>query len=142
MFAVVSLSFNGPTLAQEDKDKESRADKPSATNLDKVTVTGSRIKRVDIEGPSPVTVITADDIQKEGFSTVYEALSTLSQFTGSVQNEINQSGFTPNAQFVNLRSLGPGYQLRQADGRLSDALQQPVQRGQPEQHSGSGGGAH
>jgi len=122
VFAVVALSFHGPSLAQEDQDKESRADKPSAaTNLDKVTVTGSRIKRVDIEGPSPVTVITADDIQKEGFSTVYEALSTLSQFTGSVQNEINQSGFTPNAQFINLRSLGPGYQLVLLNGkRLAD----------------------
>lgn len=118
-FAVTALSFHGPTLAQEGSGTSGH--KPSTTSLDKVTVTGSRIKRVDIEGPSPVTVITADDIQKEGFSTVYEALATLSQFTGSVQNELNQSGFTPNAQFINLRSLGPGYQLVLLNGkRMAD----------------------
>lgn len=117
--AVVALSFQGATAAQEDKEKP--ASEGSTTQLDKVTVTGSRIKRADIEGPSPVTVITADDIKKEGFSTVYEALSTLSQFTGSVQNELNQNGFTPNAQFINLRSLGPGYQLILLNGkRMAD----------------------
>lgn len=118
-FAVAMLSFHGPTWAQEESGTSDG--RPSTTSLDKVTVTGSRIKRVDIEGPSPVTVITADDIQKEGFSTVYEALATLSQFTGSVQNELNQSGFTPNAQFINLRSLGPGYQLVLLNGkRMAD----------------------
>lgn len=33
-------------------------------DLDKVTVTGSRIARSQVEGPAPVTVITAQDIQK------------------------------------------------------------------------------
>ncbi|WP_447730608.1 TonB-dependent receptor plug domain-containing protein [Pseudoxanthomonas suwonensis] len=88
-----------------------------ATSLDRVTVTGSRIKRVEIEGPAPVTVITADDIEKQGFSTVYDALNTLTEFTGSVQNELNQNGFTPNASFLNLRGLGPGYQLVLVNGR-------------------------
>lgn len=100
-------------FAQEEGGTESS----QATDIDKVVVTGSRIKRAEIEGPAPVTVITAEDIEQQGFSTVYDALNTLTQFTGSVQNELNQNGFTPNASFLNLRGLGPGYQLVLVNGR-------------------------
>lgn len=108
------LPFASTALAQE---AEEAATQPEAAELDAVVVTGSRIKRAEIEGPAPVVVITAEDIEKEGFSTVYEALNTLTQFTGSVQNELTQNGFTPNASFINLRGLGPGYQLILINGR-------------------------
>lgn len=101
-------------FAQEARQTDSQSQ--GTSTLDKVTVTGSRIKRVEIEGPSPVTVITADDIEKEGFTTVYEALNTLTQFTGSVQNELTQSGFTPNASVLNLRGLGPSRVLTLING--------------------------
>jgi iron complex outermembrane receptor protein len=106
-----------PASAQDQSSSQDTADQPASTELDKVVVTGSRIKKVDIEGPAPVTVITADDIERQGFSTVYDALNTLTEFTGSVQNELNQNGFTPNASFLNLRGLGPGYQLILVNGR-------------------------
>src|SRR5690606_28639972 len=89
-----------------------------ATNLDKLTVTGSRSKRVDIEGPTPVTVVTAEDIQAQGFNTVYEALNTLTQNDiGRLQNELTAGSFTQGAQFVSLRGLGPSYQLVLINGR-------------------------
>ncbi len=116
LIAALSLPTALTAVAQEAASAEQPATQTTAT-LDKVTVTGSRIKRAEIEGPAPVTVITADDIEKQGFSTVYDALTTLTQFTGSVQNELNQSGFTPNASFLNLRGLGPGYQLILVNGR-------------------------
>ena len=40
--------------------------------LSKISVTGSRIKRTDIEGPQPLVVITAADIDQGGFISVYE----------------------------------------------------------------------
>ena len=106
----------GAVAAQENQEQQQPAGSDT-TELDKVVVTGSRIKKVDIEGPAPVTVITAEDIERQGFSTVYDALNTLTEFTGSVQNELNQNGFTPNASFLNLRGLGPGYQLVLVNGR-------------------------
>jgi outer membrane receptor protein involved in Fe transport len=119
--AALVLLATGTAVAQEAEDdsEEPVTSTPAAgaTNLDKVTVTGSRIKRAEVEGPAPVTVITAADIEKQGFSTVYDALNTLTQFTGTVQNELTQSGFTPNASFLNLRGLGPGYQLILINGR-------------------------
>ena len=49
--------------ADEDEDVE---------DVGRVTVTGSRIKTVDIEGATPITVITRADIDAAGYGTVYE----------------------------------------------------------------------
>jgi iron complex outermembrane recepter protein len=110
-----ALLVPGMALAQDQQ--QSTEQDEDATEIDKVVVTGSRIKRAEVEGPSPVTIITAQQIEREGFNTVYDALNTLSQATGSVQNEIFQSGFTPNASVINLRGLGPGRTLLLINGR-------------------------
>ncbi|MCM2355463.1 MAG: TonB-dependent receptor [Arenimonas sp.] len=112
----LTLPFAFSAAAQEatDEDEESTDE---TTQLDAVEVVGSRIKRAEIEGPSPVTVITSAQIEAEGFNTVYDALNTLTQTTGSIQNELTQSGFTPNAQVLNLRGLGPGRVLTLINGR-------------------------
>lgn len=119
LIAAMLVPAAGASFAQ---DTQATAEQPAAANqqateLEGVVVTGSRIKRTEIEGPAPVTVITAQDLEEQGFSTVYDALNTLTQFTGSVQNELTQNGFTPNASFLNLRGLGPGYQLVLINGR-------------------------
>ena len=120
LFAALLVPATGIAFAQDAEsvqDGEEATETSDATELGAVIVTGSRIKRAEIEGPAPVTVISAEDLEDQGFSTVYDALNTLTQFTGSVQNELNQSGFTPNASFLNLRGLGPGYQLVLINGR-------------------------
>lgn len=118
-----ALLVPGMALAQDQQ--QSTEQDEDATEIDKVVVTGSRIKRVEVEGPAPVTVITAAEIERQGYSTVYDALNTLTQFTGSVQNELNQNGFTPNASFLNLRGLGPGYQLILINGRRAADYPRP-----------------
>ncbi|MGO4776027.1 hypothetical protein AB4084_11065, partial [Lysobacter sp. 2RAB21] len=67
------------------------------TEIDKVTVTGSRIKRAEIEGPAPVFTITAAQIEKEGFNTVYDALTTLTEAMGTVESDIAWGQHTVNA---------------------------------------------
>ena len=52
--------------------------------LDAVQVTGSRIKRAEVEGPSPVTVISTQQMENEGHTTVFEALDSLVMSGGSV----------------------------------------------------------
>ena len=114
----LALLATAPAFAQSttnNSDTDKKAD--AAKNVGKVTVTGSRIKRSEVEGPAPVTVITADQIQREGFTTVYEALETLTQASGSTQNELVQNGFTPNATVINLRGMGPGRTLLLINGR-------------------------
>ena len=105
--------------AQAATDAEARP----AQTLDKVQVTGSRIKRAEIEGPSPVVTITAEDIKKQGYSTIGEALRTLSVNNGanvageSPDNFLNLSTTQPDASFLNLRGMGVGYQLILLNGK-------------------------
>jgi outer membrane receptor protein involved in Fe transport len=107
MFVLVS-----PVQAQTEADEAM----DEAKELDKVTITGSRIARTQTEGPSPVLVIDREQIEREGFTTVEGALKSLTQATGVVQNEIWQ-GFTANANSLDLRGLGPGRTLILIDGR-------------------------
>ena len=115
LFALLAPVAGG-AFAQ-DAEAANKGGKEGATDLDTVVVTGSRIKRTEIEGPSPVTIISAQQIEREGFNTVYDALNTLTQASGSTQNELFQGGFTPNASVINLRGLGPGRTLLLINGR-------------------------
>jgi iron complex outermembrane receptor protein len=83
---------------------------------DKVTVTGSRIKRVDIEGPSPISVISREDIDASGEISVAEVLRGTSFNTfGSFRQ---RSGSSAQSQsVVSLRGLGGQRTLVLIDGR-------------------------
>lgn len=110
--------------AQTSNDDET--DRSEASTLDTVTVTGSRIKRAEVEGPAPVVVITRQDMDREGFVSVSDALQSLSQNTTfGFSGDMVQNGFTANAQVLNLRGLGPGYTLFLIDGRRMAEYPQP-----------------
>ena len=104
-------------------------DDEDTEQLDEIVVVGSRIKRAEVEGPAPVTVITREDIDREGFQTVGDALQSLNQnTTASFTGDLATAGFTPNAQVVNLRNLGPGYTLTLINGRRPAQYPQPYNR--------------
>lgn len=89
------------------------------TNLETVQVTGSRIPRAQVEGPAPITVVTAEQIKASGLTTVPEVLRSLSQNSGSVQGQQNTTSAqsTPGAQAVDLRGMGPNHTLVLVNGR-------------------------
>ena len=127
------VTIGGKSYAQSSEAEQtvppSQTTQSGATNLDAVTVVGSRIKRAEIEGPAPVTVISREDIDREGFQNVADMLQTLSQNTSSsFTGDLGTSGFTPNAQVVNLRNLGPGYTLTLVNGRRPAQYPQPYNR--------------
>jgi len=93
------------------------ADQASATKLQAVVVTGSRIPRAQIEGPAPVTTITAQDIARNGFATVSDVMTSLTQNLGALDNNQSTDGFSPGAQAVDLRGLGPNHTLVLVNGR-------------------------
>jgi outer membrane receptor protein involved in Fe transport len=109
------VSAQEATAPTEEKKEENSAE--AKKKIATVQVVGSRIKRSEVEGPSPVTILTSDDLEKEGHATVADALNTLTQVTGDAQNELTQNGFTPNATVLNLRGLGPGRVLTLVNGR-------------------------
>ncbi|MBS0417839.1 MAG: TonB-dependent receptor [Proteobacteria bacterium] len=118
----VSWSQPSAGLPEADTDgTEQQIPHPSAIQaveqLEQVVVTGSRIKRTSVEGPAPVTVITSRDIDNNGFSTIPEVMASLPQNLGALDNNQYTSGFTPGAQAVDLRGLGPNHTLVLVNGR-------------------------
>lgn len=89
------------------------------TELQTLQVTGSRIPRAEIEGPAPITVITADDIAAGGFTSVPDVMQSLTQNGGQTQSQQSAGGadFSPGAQQVDLRGLGPNHTLVLVNGR-------------------------
>ncbi|MEO8385298.1 MAG: TonB-dependent receptor [Betaproteobacteria bacterium] len=89
-----------------------------AQKVDKIEVTGSNIKRVDSESPSPIQIITRDDIQKSGTTTVAELLRDIPSVSGgSVQDFNAGNGFGRGNQSVSLRGLGSVSTLVLINGR-------------------------
>lgn len=123
------MAFSAVAQDTQEEDEEEAAASSRTTQLDTVEVVGSRIKRAEVEGPSPVIVISRDDFEREGFKTVGDALQTLTQnSTASFTGDLGVTGFTPNAQVVNLRSLGPQYTLTLINGRRPAQYPQPYNR--------------
>ena len=88
----------------------------SVEKLEKIQVTGSRISRVDVEGATPVTVISREDLERSGQLTVADVLrnTTFNSF-GSYSE---RSGGTWQSQaFVDMRGLGANRTLVLLNGK-------------------------
>lgn len=89
------------------------------TTEEQIVVTGSRIPTILKEGPAPVTTIDADAIRANGYTSVPELLASVTQNSGETQSPQSGSSadFTPGAQQVDLRGLGPNHTLVLVNGR-------------------------
>lgn len=83
----------------------------------RVEITGSNIRRIDAESPSPVQVLSNADIEKSGKASVAELLQTLSADNqGSVPMTFG-NGFAAGASGISLRGLGAASTLVLINGR-------------------------
>jgi iron complex outermembrane recepter protein len=84
-----------------------------------IEVTGSRIKRVDAEGALPVQVVTRQDIEKRGVTTINEVINNLTLVSQGSFAETQGAGnsFAPGTAGVSLRGLGSNATLVLLNGR-------------------------
>ncbi|WP_411289306.1 TonB-dependent receptor domain-containing protein [Phenylobacterium sp.] len=90
-----------------------------AASVDEVVVTGSRIKRADIEGVGPVTVVQQKDIAATGIVNVENLLQRLPAAAGFGGNQTNAywSSRGWGTATINLRGLGINRTLVLLNGR-------------------------
>lgn len=84
--------------------------------VERIEVTGSRIKRTDLEGVAPVTVISALEIEASGFSSVEELLQS-SVFNSGRTIQGNESSWTQGASTINMRGMGANRTLVLVNGK-------------------------
>lgn len=82
-----------------------------------VVVTGTRIRQPVDAGTTSVTVITGAQIESQGYRNVFDALNNLPQNSGFTQGADFGNTFTPAANAISLRGLGPNHTLVLFNGR-------------------------
>jgi iron complex outermembrane recepter protein len=107
-----SASDTAPiNLATENK-------KPEAVKVEKIEVTGSRVKRVEADGAVPVNVYTRADIERSGqpnLASFLGSLNEVSSYTSDASSSPNAKGFL--GATVQLRGMPVGSTLLLINGR-------------------------
>ncbi len=108
---------SGLTLLTNLSFAQSASEAVQSGEIEEVTVTGSllRAQGEPEEGTAPLVVISSEDIQKRGNTTVFEAVATLPELSGFVDND-TRAGASDTKQ-VNLRGLGAQYTVVLINGR-------------------------
>lgn len=98
----------------------------TTTNLDAIEVTGTRIKRAEVEGQVPVQTLNRADIERTGLTSIGEVLQQLTGSGSALNAKFNSSGnfgFPPDGSGVgagsaqvDLRHLGAKRVLVLVDG--------------------------
>lgn len=84
----------------------------------RIEITGSNIKRIDLETSSPVQVINREDIRNSGAGSVRELLEILpSSSVGSLSDINGSNSFASGASSADLRNLGKSSTLILFNGR-------------------------
>lgn len=106
---VVGVAGTGTAVAQEAG---------GATNLDKIEVTGSRIRQVDSETAQPVLLISRDQIEKQGFKSVADILQNIPTAGSPAISRTSplSSGENVGGYYIDLRNLGANRTLILVDG--------------------------
>jgi outer membrane receptor protein involved in Fe transport len=104
--AVAGLLSAGPAFAQEEAVSE-------------VVVTGSRVIQNGFQAPTPVTVVSAAQLQASAPNSLSDAINQLPQFKSSFVPASTgfRNGAGNGGAFINLRGLSPNRTLVLLDGK-------------------------
>lgn len=112
--AVSTVAFTGAAFAQDAAQKEESAEK-----VERIDVTGSRIRQTDIETAQPVFTLDRMDIANQGFTSVTDILQNMSS-TGAPpisRSAVLSSGENVGGNYANLRNLGANRTLVLVNGK-------------------------
>ncbi|MEI6590064.1 MAG: TonB-dependent receptor plug domain-containing protein [Verrucomicrobiota bacterium] len=87
--------------------------------LAKFEVTGSRVKRLDMETPAPVAAFSSAEIEAKGYVNIGDFVQSLPFNSGSANSIYQTSSFLRGASTANLRGLGSQRFLTLVNGRRS-----------------------
>ena len=85
--------------------------------VERIQVTGSNIKRVDSETPSPIVTITREQIRQSGTRDIAELLRNVTAASAGSQMDNTSNSFSNGAQTVSLRGMGSASTLVLLNGR-------------------------
>ena len=87
----------------------------STAQLGKIEVTGTRIKRTDVETAQPVTILTQTQLKQTGLTSIGDILQTVTQAGAALNTTFNNGG--NGSTNIDLRFLGANRVLVLVNGR-------------------------
>ena len=106
------------------------------TDLDRISVTGSRIRGASVETQQPILTMTRESLEKQGFSSVADVLNNLTSAGSPAisRSESLASGENVGGYYVDIRNLGAertlvlmnGKRLGASTSGLQDLSQIPM----------------
>ncbi len=123
-FALALGLLAGPAFAQDAQTtppaEVTQPAVPAAEGQeDTIVVTGSLFRRTDTETPSPVTVLTSENLERAGITTISDAIRSISADSAGSIGTGFQTGFSAGGSAVSLRGLGVSSTLVLVDGLRS-----------------------
>ncbi len=122
--AALLLALGSPLAAFAQSQPTAAAASPEARTLDKIEVTGSRIKRTDVEAAMPVTIIQKAEIEAQGITSAEQLLQQLNIASSGPDSLAANSGVAPpgtrgnnGVSGANLRGQGADATLVLLNGR-------------------------
>lgn len=116
-----SLVYAQDASEPQDEEQETEQSSPAPTELERMTVTGSLLRRLEYDSVSPVQVITADTSVNVGQIETAEFLQKSNVAAGSTQINHQFSGFVveggTGTQSLDLRGLGANRTLVLLNGK-------------------------
>jgi iron complex outermembrane recepter protein len=106
--AVLAMVMAAPAMAQQ-----------TAQNIEQVTVSSTRITTAGFDAPTPTTVVSADEIQKQANSNVFTTITQLPSMMGSTGSNVGNGGSSNGVNglsTLNLRGVGTQRNLILIDG--------------------------
>lgn len=117
--SAAALALVVPTVSQAQTEPPATTAAP-AEEIEDVIVTGSRVIRNGNDAPTPITVVTAEELLTTKPTTVFENLADLPMFAGSMGVTNAPTNNTPernsSVSALNLRNLGALRALALLDG--------------------------
>jgi iron complex outermembrane receptor protein len=112
--AVGAIAGTGSAFAQDPAASTST----ETTELDRIQVTGSRIRQVDAETSSPVLAISREQLEQTGLTSVGDVLFNItSSDGGALRNITTSTNGSDGTQNISLRGLGATRTLVLVNGR-------------------------
>jgi iron complex outermembrane receptor protein len=122
----ISLAIQGALVLAMLPLAAQAQETPDTKTLDAVTVTGTRIKKAEVESQVPVQILTREDIDRSGLTSLGDLVQELTSAGSALNTKFNSSGnfgFSPNGDGVgagsaqvDLRHLGSKRVLILVDG--------------------------
>lgn len=114
LFVCAASSFTSVSAFAQDKEEEG-----DVKTLERMEVTGSRIRQVDKETSQPVLVISRADIEKQGFQSVADILQNVTATGTPPLSRASplSAGENAGGTFISLRNIGAARTLVLLNGR-------------------------